>query len=173
MIHDFENPSLTQRGTLPAHAYMIPHKTREGALHADRDASVFVCSLCGDWSFTYYERYIDVPENVAERMGENSDKIPVPSCWQMHGYGTPQYVNCAYPIPMNPPYVPTNTPVGVYQRTFTLPESFAGSVADVSMFLRVAITGRLNSPDMYSVMQLLGKEKTLARLRHAAETLCA
>lgn len=126
MMHDFENPRLTQRGALPAHAYMIPHKTREGALHAERDASVFVSSLCGNWSFTYYERYIDVPESIVECINETADKIPVPSSWQMHGYGTPQYVNCAYPIPMNPPYVPANTPVGVYQRTFTLPESFAG-----------------------------------------------
>ena len=44
------------------------------------------------------------------------------------------------------------------------PEAFKGSVADVSMFLRVAVTGRMNSPDLYEVMQILGKERVLARV---------
>ena len=44
------------------------------------------------------------------------------------------------------------------------PEAFRGSVADVSMFLRVAVTGRLNSPDMYSVMQILGEERVRERI---------
>ena len=45
------------------------------------------------------------------------------------------------------------------------PEAFKGSVADVSMFLRVAVTGRMNSPDLYEVMQILGKDRVLARLK--------
>ncbi len=45
------------------------------------------------------------------------------------------------------------------------PEAYKGSVADVSMFLRVAVTGRMNSPDLYEVMQILGKERVLARVR--------
>ncbi len=44
------------------------------------------------------------------------------------------------------------------------PDSFKGSVADVSMFLRVSVTGRMNSPDLYEVMQILGKERVLARV---------
>ncbi|MBO7250781.1 MAG: glutamate--tRNA ligase [Clostridia bacterium] len=44
------------------------------------------------------------------------------------------------------------------------PSAFKGSVADISMFLRLAVTGRLNSPDMYSVMQLLGTERIFARI---------
>ena len=44
------------------------------------------------------------------------------------------------------------------------PAAFGGSVADVSMFLRVAVTGKLNSPDMYAVMQILGKERVCARI---------
>ena len=44
------------------------------------------------------------------------------------------------------------------------PASFRGSVADISMFLRVAVTGRQNAPDMYSVMQILGKERVFARI---------
>lgn len=44
------------------------------------------------------------------------------------------------------------------------PEAYKGSVADVSMFLRVAVTGRMNSPDLYEVMQILGRERVLERI---------
>ncbi len=44
------------------------------------------------------------------------------------------------------------------------PAAFKGSVADVSGFLRLAVTGKLNAPDLYTVMQLLGKERVFARL---------
>lgn len=51
------------------------------------------------------------------------------------------------------------------------PEAFRGNVADVSMFLRVAVTGRLNSPDMYAVMQVMGAERVTARIRAMLDTL--
>ncbi len=51
------------------------------------------------------------------------------------------------------------------------PTQYRGSVADVSMFLRVAVTGRLNSPDMYSVMQILGADRVTARIRSMLQTL--
>ncbi|MBO5869445.1 MAG: glutamate--tRNA ligase [Clostridia bacterium] len=44
------------------------------------------------------------------------------------------------------------------------PDAFKGSVADVSMFLRIAVTGRMNSPDLYEVMQILGREKVIGRV---------
>ncbi len=44
------------------------------------------------------------------------------------------------------------------------PEKFRGSVADISMFLRVAVTGRLNSPDMFTVMGILGEKRVRARI---------
>ena len=39
--------------------------------------------------------------------------------------------------------------------------------------IRVAVSGRGEGIGLFEMLQLLGKEKTLARLRHAAETLCA
>ena len=50
------------------------------------------------------------------------------------------------------------------------PEAFPGSVADVSNFLRVAVTGKTNSPDLYTVMQLLG-EKAVDRIKAAVAAL--
>ena len=51
------------------------------------------------------------------------------------------------------------------------PDAYPGSVADVSGFLRVAVTGRTNSPDLYTVMQLLGYDRTVRRIRAAMEAL--
>lgn len=51
------------------------------------------------------------------------------------------------------------------------PAAFPGSVADISGFLRVAVTGKTNSPDLYTVMQLLGAERSRSRLRSALENL--
>ena len=51
------------------------------------------------------------------------------------------------------------------------PENFKGSVADISMFIRVAVTGKLNSPDMYAVMQILGKDRVIARIKNMISKL--
>lgn len=51
------------------------------------------------------------------------------------------------------------------------PEAFKGSIADVSMFLRVAVTGKMNSPDMYDVMQILGVDRVRARISAMIESL--
>lgn len=51
------------------------------------------------------------------------------------------------------------------------PDSFKGNVGDISMFLRVAVTGKLNSPDMYAVMQILGKKKVFSRIDRMIATL--
>ena len=51
------------------------------------------------------------------------------------------------------------------------PESYKGSVADVSSFIRLAVTGRLNSPDLFEVMKVLGSERSKARLLAFAASL--
>ncbi len=51
------------------------------------------------------------------------------------------------------------------------PAAWGGSVADVSNFLRLAVTGKTNSPDLYTVMQLLGAERCKARLLGAIASL--
>jgi glutamyl-tRNA synthetase len=44
------------------------------------------------------------------------------------------------------------------------PEAFKGSVSDLAEILRIATTGMPNSPDLCTIMGILGKERTLARL---------
>jgi len=51
------------------------------------------------------------------------------------------------------------------------PEAYRGSIADVSMFLRVAVTGKMNAPDLYTVMQILGKCNTVCRIESMIERL--
>ena len=44
------------------------------------------------------------------------------------------------------------------------PDNFKGHVGDVSTVLRVAITGRANTPDLYEIMNVLGKESIERRI---------
>lgn len=44
------------------------------------------------------------------------------------------------------------------------PEAFKGHVGDVSTIIRVAVTGRTNTPDLHAILALLGKERVFARL---------
>ena len=44
------------------------------------------------------------------------------------------------------------------------PENFKGHVGDVSTVIRLAVTGRKNTPDLYSIMKLLGKDEVVKRL---------
>ena len=47
------------------------------------------------------------------------------------------------------------------------PDAYKAHVGDVSTVLRVALTGRTNTPDMYEIMQVLGKEVVIKRLENA------
>ena len=76
----YENPRHICENRLPQRAYYIPEN--DGAYRL----------LNGTWDFKYYEADFD-----EESVIENWDTIPVPSCWQMHGYDNPQYVNESYP----------------------------------------------------------------------------
>ena len=46
-------------------------------------------------------------------------------------------------------------------------EAYKGSVADVAEVLRIATTGRVNTPDLWTIQQILGEEETRARLKAA------
>ena len=45
------------------------------------------------------------------------------------------------------------------------PENYKGSVADVSTVLRVAITSKSMTPDLYEIMRLLGKNRIEERIK--------
>ena len=51
------------------------------------------------------------------------------------------------------------------------PDAFKGHVGDVSTVIRIAMTSRRNTPDLYSIMQLLGEDKVMARIDSAMKGL--
>lgn len=51
------------------------------------------------------------------------------------------------------------------------PTAFPGTVADVSTFIRLAVTGKTNSPDLYTVMQILGEDRTAKRIQSAITSI--
>lgn len=112
------DPQNTGENRCEPRAFYIPHGTAESAISGGTGDRYV--SLNGEWSFRYFETMLDLPEDPSEI--EYTDKIPVPSCWQCHGYGKIQYTNVNYPIPYMPPYVALDTPVGVYKRRFEAPQ---------------------------------------------------
>lgn len=51
------------------------------------------------------------------------------------------------------------------------PQLYKGHVGDISMVLRVAVTGKTKSPDLFSIMQILGKDCVIQRLCSAANKI--
>ena len=51
------------------------------------------------------------------------------------------------------------------------PSVYKGSVGDVSTMIRMAVTGRRNTPDLCSIMQLLGKEEVMRRLKETVDRI--
>ncbi len=112
-------------------AYFIPYGSAETCRSDHRGESECVRSLCGTWRFFFSPSL--AAEGGVERLGHRDDlnfgSISVPMSWQFDlekGYDTPDYINKKYPFPVDPPRVPEENPVGVYEREFFLGEDCAG-----------------------------------------------
>lgn len=51
------------------------------------------------------------------------------------------------------------------------PGEYKGHVGDISMFLRIAVTGKASSPDMYEVMKILGHDRVVSRIKAYIEKM--
>ncbi len=51
------------------------------------------------------------------------------------------------------------------------PEAYKGHVGDISTVLRIAVTSRTNTPDLYMIMKLLGEDRLKARINKTIENL--
>ena len=49
------------------------------------------------------------------------------------------------------------------------PDAYKGHVGDVSTVIRLAVTGRKNTPDLYAIMQILGEDEVKTRLQNATK----
>ncbi|MFF4350118.1 glycoside hydrolase family 2 TIM barrel-domain containing protein [Streptomyces sp. NPDC001530] len=79
--------------------------------------------LDGPWRFRAAAGLADLTPGFEAPTFDDThwDRLPVPSCWQLHGVGAPAYTNVTYPFPIDPPRVPDENPTGEYRREFTLP----------------------------------------------------
>lgn len=116
-LPDFENHSILHRHRLPARAHFIPFPD-ESSLLQGGDESAQCRPLRGVWKFLYLESPRLTPAEFAQPDFDDTAwaGLPVPSCWQMHGYGKPHYTNVNYPFPVDPPRVPSSNPTGLYRR---------------------------------------------------------
>ena len=106
-------------GTEPHRSYYIPFDENDKVEYAfgivDRKSSSRFESLDGIWQICAHNSIDEF------KIDEPLEKeIPVPSCVQMHGFDSIQYINARYPFPMLFPYIPKETPCWHYRREFTL-----------------------------------------------------
>jgi glutamyl-tRNA synthetase len=47
------------------------------------------------------------------------------------------------------------------------PENFKGSITDTTTVIRIAVTGKKQTPDIYDIMQTLGKDRVIERLNQS------
>ncbi|MCB8983091.1 MAG: DUF4981 domain-containing protein [Ardenticatenaceae bacterium] len=94
--------------------------------------SPYELSLDGDWRFHWAAKPAERPSTFHLPSFDDSawDTIPVPSNWEMQGYGAPVYAPAHMPRSLRKDHMPNidpdNNPVGSYRRTFTVPENWAG-----------------------------------------------
>jgi len=148
--HDWENEQVIGIHKEPPRATAWPFPDRASALASlatddparldqVRTATPFYRCLNGDWKFHWVKTPEERPVDFYQPDFGVSDwpTIPVPSNWELQGYGTPIYSNVTYPHPRNPPFIMTavpeeytayteRNPVGSYRTEFTVPEDWAG-----------------------------------------------
>lgn len=82
-------------------------------------------SLNGTWKFLYLDAPEYSPKGFMNKdFNAFEDEIEVPSVWQLKGYDNMHYTDVLYPFPINPPFVPSANPTGIYKREFELGKSW-------------------------------------------------
>ena len=128
-LPDWENPKVVERNKEPAHVTLVPFPSKEIALRRDRCESPLFLLLNGDWKFRWAPDPAGAPDRFWSEVFDDGDwdTIPVPSNWQMLGYGVPRYMDVGYPFPKDPPRVPhDDNPTGSYRKSFKIPEAWRG-----------------------------------------------
>ncbi|MFV0270025.1 MAG: glycoside hydrolase family 2 TIM barrel-domain containing protein [Draconibacterium sp.] len=127
--NDWENEQVIGINKEPVHSTFFPLSSVDEAFK-DGMNSQWVKLLNGNWMFNWVSRAEDRPTDFLKTDFDFSgwNEIPVPSSWQMQGYGKPIYTNITYPFDKNPPKISgiNNNPVGSYIKKFTVPENWEG-----------------------------------------------
>lgn len=102
-------------GVMQPRCYYIPFADKS-EWSEQREKSSRFTSLNGKWTIAPYKSVMDVPDDFYLTAPEQT--IDVPSCVQYYGMDYFQYTNINYPIPFDPPFVPSENPAFHYSRTF-------------------------------------------------------
>jgi beta-galactosidase len=126
---DWENPDMIGHNKEPGHSTLMVYADEATAINGERSESPYFRLLNGHWKFNWVGTPAERPEDFyrADFDASHWKQIPVPSNWQMHGYGMPHYLNRGYAFKRNPPFIRhEHNPVGSYRHDFTIPESWDG-----------------------------------------------
>jgi len=127
---DWENPEIIEHNREKPYAAHRHFPDIESALKFDAANSPDYLSLNGFWKFHWVKKPANRPQDFYNPDFDDStwDEIPVPSNWQLQGYGVPIYTNIPYPFgKADPPRIPhDNNPVGSYRLRFQAPSEWLG-----------------------------------------------
>ncbi len=127
-IKPYEDPQVNGINRLPSKAHSQSYVNLEEALSTNIKKANRYKSLNGDWKFSWASSPLGAPDDFFKVNfdDDNWKMIPVPSNWELQGYGTAIYTNTKYPFtPVDPPYTPANeNPVGSYRTQFTVPDNW-------------------------------------------------
>jgi len=131
-IPEWKNPEIVEINKEAAHTLLISKSNLNEALRIDFETSDKVLMLNGLWKFNWVQKPQDRVLDFYKIDFDDSQwkQIPVPSNWELQGYGIPIYVNQPYEfMPVGerpvPPYIPEFwNPVGSYRKIFALPEKW-------------------------------------------------
>ncbi len=125
---EWQNSEMFGKNKIRPHATALSYPDKNAAMGLDPSDSPYWRSLNGSWKFRFHSKPADVDPAFSRKdySDENWDEIPVPSNWQLEGYGQPIYTNIRMPFEVDPPFVPEdNNETGLYRRTFTVPDSWS------------------------------------------------
>ena len=125
----WNNLNVLQENREDPRATSVAYPDAKSALSFDESNTPWRQSLNGNWKFKWSFNPAQRPKDFYQLTYDVSewDTIPVPSNWQMHGYGYPIYTNSKYPFLNKPPYAPEEfNPVGSCQRIFSIPSNWDG-----------------------------------------------
>ncbi|MFX1442045.1 MAG: glycoside hydrolase family 2 TIM barrel-domain containing protein [Promethearchaeota archaeon] len=130
-VNDWENSRMIGQNKEPAHNTLIPYPDVKIAIGGTKISPYFKL-LNGNWKFNWVKRPAERPINFYKLNYDvnNWKEIPVPSHWQLEGYGKPIYLNFQYPKSIDmkniPKIDPEYNPVGSYRTEFIITEEWHG-----------------------------------------------
>lgn len=126
-INDWENPNVISRNKLPGRATLYSFETEADAIKVKKENSDRVLSLNGEWDFHWSPNPTASPSNFLSSEFDEWESIPVPSNWELQGYGQAIYVNSGHPwLRYDYPIIgEEDNPVGIYKKSFELPSKWS------------------------------------------------